>query len=366
MDTVTITGQAQRAAWLSKTMPPIEQLRTDLWSIPVPIPQNPLRYTSVYVLAGESDITLIDTGTNTDDGWRALRDGLASIGASVTDVKGCLVTHFHFDHLGLAARLRSTVGAWIGLHPADVAAVNRPEFRSGERGSGEDFRWLTFLGASRAQAQEVLHDVTGVDPRDVVTDPERLIEDGDAIKVDGWSLRAVHTPGHTPGHLCFVDENSRLLFAGDHLLPRISPNVSADRRSNVDALGDFLASLDKVAEIDADEVLPAHEWRFRGLHGRVAELHLHHERRLAELLEVVRRHPGRVPWELAGELTWSRPWSQYGGVMRFSAVGETAAHLIHLVRRGDVVASDDAVPRYTVAAKYRTGAGQGAQGAQEA
>ncbi len=348
---IQITGTAQRAAWLNKSLPPIETLRTDLWSIPVPIPDNPLRYTSVYVLAGESQLTLIDTGTDTEQGWLALTDGLTALGASVADVTGCLVTHFHFDHLGLAARLRSTVGAWVGLHPADYAIMDSPDFREPERARLVDAEWVRRLGAPEEEAQRILVPRTGPSARAQLDRPERLIEDGETVALDGWQLRAIHTPGHTPGHLCFYDEDSRLFFAGDHLLPRITPAVQADRRPEVDALGHFLSSIDKIRSVDAEEVLPAHEWRFRGLPERVSELEVHHERRLAELLEVVRQHPDSVPWELAGELTWSRPWAAYDGFMRWAAVGETAAHLVHLVHRGELRATDGAVPRYTVTPK---------------
>jgi hypothetical protein len=98
------------------------------------------------------------------------------------------------------------------------------------------------------------------------------------------------------------------------------------------------------------EVLPAHEWRFRGLPGRVDAIAAHHERRLTELLAAIRRRPGSTPWQLAGELTWSRPWDQYSGQMRIFAVTETAAHAHLLERRGLVTASRTRPPAYTARA----------------
>jgi glyoxylase-like metal-dependent hydrolase (beta-lactamase superfamily II) len=99
-----ITGQAQHEAWQQRTLPPVEEVRPDLWSIPVPIPNSPLRYVSAYALAVPGGIGLIDTGWESEHGWHALTAGLAGIGAAVTDVQGVLVTHLHFDHLGLRAR----------------------------------------------------------------------------------------------------------------------------------------------------------------------------------------------------------------------------------------------------------------------
>jgi glyoxylase-like metal-dependent hydrolase (beta-lactamase superfamily II) len=340
-------GAAQRAAWRAGELPPVERVRTDLWSIPVAIPNSPLRYTSVYVLAGAAGLTLVDAGTDTAQGWAALTAGLAVIGASVRDVTGCLVTHFHYDHLGLAARLQAEVGAWVGLHPADLATIRKPEYTDGAAAAAEGLRWLLRLGAPRADAERLRHAFDVPEHRAGIDRVDRLIEDGDHVEVDGWSLLAVHTPGHTPGHLCFHDRAGGLLFTGDHVLPKITPNIPADH-GGLDALGDYLASLERIAGTAADVVLPAHEWRFTGLAARVAQLRGHHEERLAELLAAARAHPGSTPWQLAGELSWSRPWSEYDGTMRLAAVGETASHLVHLVRRGELAVGAGPVPRYDV------------------
>jgi glyoxylase-like metal-dependent hydrolase (beta-lactamase superfamily II) len=116
-------------------------------------------------------------------------------------------------------------------------------------------------------------------------------------------------------------------------------------------LHSYLESLTQTRDLDVDEVLPAHEWRFRGLAARVDAITAHHERRLTELLDAVRRHPGSAPWQLAGELTWSRPWADYGGQMRIFAVTETAAHVHELERRGLVTASETSPPVYTAATR---------------
>ena len=114
------------------------------------------------------------------------------------------------------------------------------------------------------------------------------------------------------------------------------------------ALEDYLASLAKVRDLDVDEIMPAHEWRFRGIAERADAIAAHHERRLAELLAVISRNPDSAPWDLAGQLTWSRSWDQYSGRMRITAVTETAAHVHELVRRGLVSARGGEVATYRV------------------
>jgi glyoxylase-like metal-dependent hydrolase (beta-lactamase superfamily II) len=349
---VEITGTAQLEAWQARSLPPVEQLRPDLWSIPVPIPHNPLRYVSTYAFALDGGgLGLLDTGWESEAGWAALTEGLVAIGGGVADVRGVVVTHLHFDHLGLAARVRAASGAWVAMHPADARAVERLTTTDAEAAVASEVEFLVGLGAPR---EDALADVGGAEnlagfSRMAV--PDRLLEDGDRADFPGWFLRAVHTPGHTPGHLCFDEERTRLFFAGDHVLPRISPNVSSTTGGSPDPLRDFLDSLAGVRDLDPEEVLPAHEWRFRGLADRVDSLTAHHEQRLTELLTAIREHPHSTPWDLAAHLTWSRPWEQYERRMRIFAVTETDAHLRLLASRGLVVGSGGPVPTWTLAVR---------------
>src|SRR5579862_7049738 len=104
-------------------LPPVELVRPGLWSIPVPIPNNPLRYVLVYAFETERGPYLIDAGWNTDDAWNTLVDGLEQTGQAMADVQGVLVTHIHPDHYGLAGRVRDASGAWVALHPADASLI---------------------------------------------------------------------------------------------------------------------------------------------------------------------------------------------------------------------------------------------------
>jgi glyoxylase-like metal-dependent hydrolase (beta-lactamase superfamily II) len=348
---VTITGTLQREAWLRREMPPVEQLAGDLWSVPVPIPDNPLRYVSVYVFGTGSGLVLIDTGWGDDGPWQALQAGLDSIGAGLADVRGVLVTHMHYDHIGLAGRVREASGAWVALHPADRDIVAQANARTAETAITGEAEFLRHLGASEAEAAAAVGTPDAYEQFITMALPDRTLDDGDRADVPGWDLRALHTPGHTPGHLCFVDERSRRLYSGDHILPRITPNISVTLAEPVFPLRDYLSSLEKVRDLDVDEVMPAHEWRFKGLADRVDAISAHHERRLAELLDAVRRHPGATPWELAGQLTWSRPWDQYNGRMQIFAVTETAAHVHELERRGLVAGIAGEPPAYTATGK---------------
>jgi glyoxylase-like metal-dependent hydrolase (beta-lactamase superfamily II) len=163
--------------------------------------------------------------------------------------------------------------------------------------------------------------------------PDILFDDGDRPKVPGWDLTAIWTPGHSPGHLCFYEGSQRLMLTGDHVLPRITPNIPYHPQAGSDPLGDYLGSLDKVATYRTEEVLPAHEHRFVGLSSRVDELKAHHEARFKEVIEAI-DDGVTTAWDIAAQMHWSRPWDRIEGFMRRAAVGETMAHLQALQVRG--------------------------------
>ena len=316
-------------------MPPVEQVRPGLWSIPVPIPNNPLRYVLVYALDTDRGPYLIDAGWNTDESYDALRSGLDRMGSSVADVQGVLVSHIHPDHFGLAGRIRAESDCWVGMHPADIELI---EGRYVEPGPLLQAVWdtLQMAGAPPDEMEALQQASMPVLPLVAATVPDVIMEDGFRPDIPGWDLRAIWTPGHTPGHLCFYDDGPKVLFGGDHILPRITPNVSLLDEEDVDPLGDFLESLQKVAKCGAEEVLPAHEHRFVGVAERVEELTAHHEERFSQIERIVAAG-GTTAWEVAAEMQWSRPWERISGFMRRMALFEALAHLRALEVRGRLV-----------------------------
>jgi glyoxylase-like metal-dependent hydrolase (beta-lactamase superfamily II) len=169
--------------------------------------------------------------------------------------------------------------------------------------------------------------------------PDVLLEDGDKPEVPGWDLTAIWTPGHSPGHLCFYESAQRLMLSGDHVLPRITPNIPFHPQAGANPLGDFLASLDKLEPYDVNEVLPAHEYRFPDLRTRLEELRQHHRDRFSEVIAILSEGP-RTGWEIASHLRWSRAWDDIAGFMRRAAVGETVSHLRALEIDGIVQVED--------------------------
>ncbi len=331
-------------------LPPVERVRPGLWSIPVPIPNNPLRYVLVYAFETDRGPYLVDAGWNTDEAYRTLVAGLGEAGFAIGEVQGVLVTHIHPDHYGLAGRVRDSSGAWVGLHPADAALVEA-RYDAPERLLEQMAAMLRREGAPEDEITLLQQASMPIRSFVWAATPDVLIEDGDKPEIPGWDLRAIWTPGHSPGHLCFYEAGERLMLSGDHVLPRITPNISFHPQAGANPLGDYLSALEKVAAFDTVEVLPAHEWRFTDLRGRVAQLRAHHGARFEEIREAI-RSGHQTAWAIAARMTWNRPWEQIQGWMRRAAVGETLAHLRYLEGRGALreVAGDPSVWQVTGAA----------------
>ena len=338
-----ITGTSQREAWQRRVLPPVEQVRPDVWSIPVPIPHNPLRYTLSYAFLDDTGVLLVDPGWDTGESRDALTAGLRTAGAAIADVAGVVVTHIHPDHHGLSGWLRERSGAWVGMHPLEARTLPGRAWRNWQPES--DRAWLLRHGVPEADAAVLTVDPARMRGLLEMAEPDRAIEDGDLLPLARHELRAVWTPGHTPGHLCLHDAAAGVLLTGDHLLPRISPNIGV-QASDDDPLTAYLASLERTGKFAADEALPAHEYRFRGIDERAAELIRHHDDRGHEILEAIRTLGGPAAWDIAASLTWSRGWPALHGMMRRMALGETLAHLHYLVTTGAVRPRDGSPVRW--------------------
>jgi glyoxylase-like metal-dependent hydrolase (beta-lactamase superfamily II) len=316
--------------------------------IPLPLPNDGLRAVNVYALRTSDGMVLVDGGWAIPAARESLAAGLASIGADVHDVRRFLVTHVHRDHYTLAVELRREFGSSVHL-----GAGERPtmEYLLGAgRSPLESQVWqLRRLGApalAERMDRATMADATGVVAWEP---PDRWLTAGDVPLEGGRLLEAVHTPGHTAGHLVFHDVEGALLFAGDHVLPTITPSIGFEPVLSPDPLAAFLRSLAHVRERPDAMLLPAHGQVTASVHERVDELIDHHGRRL-DRVHAVAEGRAACAADIAEAVQWTRRERALGELDPFNqmlAVIETGAHLDLLAAQGRLVREEvDGVLRY--------------------
>ena len=249
-------------------------------SIPTPPGPHPA-ITNCYAFrdAETGAVDLVDPGWDDDDAFAALEAGL---GGSVERVRTVVATHWHVDHLSLAARLRERSGARVLVGRADAGEAGIP--------------------------------IDGV------------LDDGQELVLGDAAARVVATPGHTPGSIC-LDLGDALL-TGDTVLPAINPGLGLSVEVAGNPIRDYLGALDRIAREFADRrALPGHGPAIDDLPVRCAELAAHHRSRTAQVAAVLAEHPHATPEEIAPHLTWTGGWASLHGVTRMSALRQTAWHM---------------------------------------
>lgn len=276
---------------------------------------------------GNEGWTAVDTGIGLDPvkaAWNSVFAGRRNFKLSRQ-----IVTHFHPDHLGLAAWLEKKTGAPLWMTQgeyltAHVVAAGLPPF--GMDTMIEFFR-RHGLGPDGVTGLEQRGNAYKRGVPAIPMTFQRII-DGDVIAIGRHAWRVIVGHGHAPEHASLYCAELNVLIAGDMLLPRISTNVSAYASApHLDMLGLYLDSLERMTVLPEDVlVLPSHGRPFRGLHARVAELRQHHADRCDDLLAACADAP-RAAGELLTVL-FGRPIEDPHQTM--FAMGEAIAHLNHL------------------------------------
>ncbi|MFJ9627016.1 MBL fold metallo-hydrolase [Streptomyces sp. NPDC101175] len=347
----TRDSRLDRGRW---ARPEPETVRPGVHRIPLPLPEDGLRAVNVYALEGLTEgLVLIDGGWSIPESRTALEDALARLGHDLGEIDHILVTHIHRDHYTQAVELRRLLGSRVHLGAGERHGLELlGELRTDAPiGSLETLR--------RAGAHELAERVAamydGAFDASVWEAPDRWL-DAEELRFGQTRLTVIPTPGHTQGHVVYLDRARGLMFSGDHVLPHITPSIGFELGGPALPLGDYLDSLHLMTTLADARLLPAHGPVGDSVHARVGELLAHHDDRLAEARAALGDR-ARTAYEVAGDLGWTRrrvPFSDLGTFDRMLAVNETAAHLDVLVDRGRArSARTDGVDRYTATAGRR-------------
>jgi len=323
--------------------------------VPLPLPNDGLRAVNVYVLDGadgaDGGLVLVDSGWSIPEARDLLVAALDSLGHSLRDVRRFLVTHVHRDHYTQAVAIRRELGTSVALGIGERDSLDITM-------NPERMPLQQQLAALRAMGARDLADfldaqIAGHERPAHRSDwelPDEWLSEGD-LDAAGRTLSVVPTPGHTRGHVVFHDLGNALLFAGDHVLPTITPSIGFEPVLSPNPLGDFLASLALVRSRPDARLLPAHGPVTDSAHARIDELVAHHGGRLDETEHAVAAGASTA-YDVARQLRWTRRLRTLDALDPFNqmlAIAETGAHLQLLAAQGRVTAKDDdGLRRYAV------------------
>lgn len=313
----------------------VNEVYDGIYRADIPLPGSPLKSLNAYIIKGDflknERNLLIDTGFNNDESFTAMIEAFVDIGIVKEDTD-MFLTHLHADHVGLASRMKtrdnrayaSQYDSYVMNNAHKEEYWKTLETDSVKMGFPDDQILKYTDHPGYAQNNKEFVEYTVVNP-------------GDKIKCYKYTFDVIDLSGHTPGQVGLYEPEHKLLFAGDHILNKITPNITY-WSDDFDALGVYMENLRKVRALDIKRVFTAHRMPVENVYERIDQLLLHHEKRLDLCMGMLEKKPCTV-YEVSHGLNWDfggGDFSKFPVTQKWFAAGEAYAHLEHLYHIGKI------------------------------
>jgi glyoxylase-like metal-dependent hydrolase (beta-lactamase superfamily II) len=309
-------------------MSALNEVADGVFELRLPIPFED-GLVNVFLFVDGSEVDLLDCGMNSGDSLALIRESIAELGDK--RLRKLVVTHIHPDHYGAAGVLAGPGLADLYLHRLEVPLVN-PRYVELEHLVAEVRRYLLVNGVPAEETEVLSNSQRALSQVVSPAEPAVQLDGAEMLTLGKTVVRVEWTPGHSPGHICLYAAAEGLLFAGDHMLPDLSPNIGLHPQSTPDPLHEYLDGLRRMAGLHPRLVLPAHGRPFTDAAGRVETLAAHHRKRLERIAAIIGE--GELTgWEVALKL-WGPRENLYEKRL---ALQEGLAHLQALAVEGTAV-----------------------------
>ncbi len=297
-----------------------EKICDRVYRVVHPLPYD-LKMVNCYLIEEDDGYTMIDTSDYLEKSFEIWQQVLDK------PLKKIVLTHAHPDHFGLTPWLVERYGAQVIMSKKGYEEYLYRKSMFNDNGVFHDRMYL-FLNDYIFWAD------TGIskdynNSKSFNFEPDLLFEPGDVLELGGLPFKAIWTPGHSPDHFCFYNEELKLLFLGDHILEEINPIVLPSLKLR-NPLNSYLASFDDLLTLEIDYALPGHLSLIHNFTERVGRLRKRYEARWSQILTAM----DAVPL-LTEEIT-SKLYPHAVDEQFTAAAMQTITNLVYLESQGIV------------------------------
>lgn len=318
-----------------------------------PLTGNPLREINIFVIKAEDENLIIDTGFNNEENKANMEQMIKDLDLDLSKTK-LFLTHLHSDHIGLAGYLQKK-----GLREIYISEVDGDLVEKGMDLDGE--KWQSILNNAKIQGligkAPSAENLSINDHPGYKNMPEKFdyttVKPGDNLKIGDFNFTIINEAGHTPGMVGLYDKKKSVLFCGDHILGKITPNITYWGEKYGDSLGTYMENIKNLKAENIQSLFSSHRHLVEDVNERIDQLLDHHAARLEDTLSIIEKLERANTTEITKQMNWdikAKDWSDFPASQKWFAVGEASAHLIHLRDQGKVKEEiDNGVAYYSIA-----------------
>jgi glyoxylase-like metal-dependent hydrolase (beta-lactamase superfamily II) len=316
----------------------VTNVADNIYQVRVPVP-FPLKNVQCYLIRDPDGWTLIDTGLHYDPAYEAWEEAFKSLQIDPKQIRRIFITHAHPDHYGLAGHFQNLSNAPVYALDEEIRIIRIEWERAGAHMVLLEEFLQTHGMPSRHVGQTVersLEILRMLEPQPQLTP----LFEGEVVQLGGCQYKILWTPGHADGHLMLHGQENGLLFSGDMILMKITPNIPLWPALDPNPLKSYLTSLDRIERLNVKLAFPGHRALIQDVRGRIAELRQHHQQRADKCSDAAK--DGHSAFEICMQVF---PDIKSVDDVRLAMV-ETLAHLEWLVGEGRLEKLDGSVILY--------------------
>lgn len=308
----------------------LKEVYKNIYVNEIPLPKNPLKAIKSYIIKSKDKNLIIDTGFNIEECRDVFFKGIEELKLDFNKTE-LFLTHLHSDHSGMASELFKK-GVKIYASEKDGQLINKMTTIE----YWENFeKRKVYFDLEKDNVSYSNHPGYKYCPREKMN--FTFLKDGDKLEVGEYNFKVIDISGHTPGQIGLYDKEHKIFFCGDHILDRITPNITF-WSFEMDALKVYFENLNKIYDYDIKYLFTAHRSDVSDHKQRINEIFHHHNERINEILDIVKNEK-KSPRDIATEMTWAircKDWDDFPNSQKWFAVGEVMAHLQYLKNLGKV------------------------------